>query len=149
MGPRRRGIGDIATLEIYILLAVAPAGGGRFDCYPSRTGQYSHSGDILSNAATLETYFVAVTPAGQDNAATLELYCQMQLHWRPILWAVTPAGGRDVLSVVTPAGQDNIATLEIYFGCYSSRRERCIDCYSSRIWQYSHIGDIFGCCILG
>ena len=124
MRPRWRGIGDIATLEIYILLAVAPAGGGRFDCYPSRTGQYSHSGDILSNAATLETHFVAVTPAGQDNAATLEIYCQMQPHWRHAYFvAVTPAGGRDVLTVVTPAGQDNIATLEIYFGCYSSRRE--------------------------
>ena len=49
----------------------------------------------IGTAAALETYFVAVTPAG----------------------------GRDVLSV-TPAGQDNnIATLEIYFRCYSSRRE--------------------------
>ena len=116
MGPHRRRVGDIATLEIYILLAVAPAGGGRFDCYPSRTGRYTHSGDILSNAATLETCFVAVTPAGQDNAATLEIYCQMQLHSMETYFvAVTPAGGRDVLTV-TPAGQDLL---------------------------YSHIGDIF------
>jgi len=130
---------------------VTPAGPG--DGAPlERHRRYSHTGDIYSvgGRSSRRGDVSTVTPAGQGDIPTVEIYCQMRPHWRPVLWllpqqdrtmqshwryigtaaaletyfvAVTPAGGRDVLTV-TPAGQDNnIATLEIYFGCYSSRRE--------------------------
>ena len=79
MRPHRRRVGDIATLEIYILLAVAPAGGGRLECYPSRTGRYSHSGDIFWLLLQQDMGIYAhkkenVTPAGRDDAAASEIY---------------------------------------------------------------------------